>query len=141
MPTFRPDGERLLTLETNESLFYQYSWPDAKLVAKQRDFNETDDDEAIPGYYIVYLKSGLVVVQSANSRLYLFDPAKMERLTELVIEGFAPVPINEAFPGLKDKALYSPIGSFERFGDILVATTGRHVKNQAMLLFSEDDLI
>ena len=125
MPAFHPDGKRLLTLENSELLFYSYTWPDAAIVAKQREFTEAEreGDETYPGYSIVYLKNGLAIVQSCTDRLYLFDPKKMERLEELVIEGVEPVQV------------------FTRFGDVLAATTNRNVKNQAIALFAEDELI
>ena len=143
MPVFHPDGKRCLTLENDEQLFYSYTWPDASLVAKQRDYIDIDreDEEVYPNYSMTYLRNGLAVVQSASMRLYLFDPEKMERLDELVIEGFEPVPIKEVFTNLKDdKSLYSPIERLERFGDMLVAKTGRHAENQALILLSEEDL-
>jgi len=51
------------------------------------------------------------------------------------------VPTNKIFPNLKDESLYSPIAMFERMGDIILAKTSKYVKNQAMLLFTEDELI
>ena len=70
----------------------------------------------------------------------LFGLEKMERLEELVIEGFEPVSTKEFFPNLNYESLYSPIVMFERFGDLLVAKTGKHIKNQALVLISEDEL-
>ena len=146
MPAFRPDGKRLLTLENDEQLFYSYSWPGMSLVARQRRHTEKGgaDEEAAPGYSIVYLNNGLAVVQSESGRLYLLDPEKMERLEELVIAGFEPVPIHEVFPNLSDDGngpLFSPIEIFGRLSDVLVAITNKRAKNKAIVLLSEDELV
>ena len=141
MPAFRPDGRRLLTLEKDEGLFYSYTWPEAELLAKQQDF-AFDDEELCNNYCIIYLQNGLAIVQSASDRFYLLDLDKMERLEELVIEGFAPVPTNVIYPRLKDdESLCSPIVLFERLGDLLVAKTDERWKEQAMVLLREDEVI
>ena len=145
IPAFHPDGGRLLDLENDEQLFYTYDWPAATLIARQRDFTEAkwndEEGEALPGFSLVYLKNGQAVVQSASYRFYLFDPEKMARLEELVIDGFEPLPTKEIFPRLEDdESLCSQLVSLERMGDVLIARTGKEIKNQALLLFTEDEL-
>jgi hypothetical protein len=142
MPTFHPSGKRLLTLENDEKLYYSYSWPETELLAKQRNFSR-DNEEDCSNYCMVYLQNGLAVVQSATDRLYLFDPDKMDRLEELVIKDFEPVPTNVLYyPNLKnDETLCSPLEVIERLGDLIVARTNKRWKEQAMVLLKEDELI
>jgi hypothetical protein len=138
-PAWRPDGKLLLTLENDEYVYYQYSWPEPAVLARQADVDFEDDDDNIrPGYELVYLKDGRAVTQSATYRLFLFDPDKMERMAEIIIPGYEPVPTNTVFPRLKeDTAPYSLITYFSRVGDIFIARTGEEAKEQAVFLFNE----
>ena len=47
--------------------------------------------------------------QSMNYRFYLFDLIKMERIEELVIDGFEPAPTREMYPRLDDDTLFSTV--------------------------------
>ena len=145
VPVFHPDSRRLLTLDNDDRFFYTYTWPDETLIAKQDSTKVNwDDTETINDYYFEYLKNGLAFVQSFNYRFYLFDPTKMERLEELVIEGFEPRQglYKELYPNTKeDGTLHSPLQSFERTGNVLLARTCHLLKNQATVLIAEDDLI
>ncbi|MDR1821101.1 MAG: hypothetical protein LBQ91_01555 [Oscillospiraceae bacterium] len=136
-PAWHPEGKKLLTLENDEHRYYQYSWPEPAVLARQEDVDFEDDDDNIrPGYGLVFLRDGLAVTQSATYRLFLFDPDKMERIAEIVIPGFEPMPTNVVFPRLKDDtAPYSLITYFSRVGNIFIARTGKETKTQAVFLF------
>ncbi|MHC6202466.1 hypothetical protein ACYULU_04640 [Breznakiellaceae bacterium SP9] len=136
-PAWHPEGKKLLTLENDEYVYYQYSYPTLAVLTRQEDIDFEDDDDNIrPAYEMVFLQGGLAVTQSAAYRLFLFDPDKMERIAEIVIAGFEPVPTNEVFPRLKeDTAPYSLIANFSRIGEIFIAKTGAEAKKQAVFLF------
>jgi hypothetical protein len=143
LPAFSPYMTWLLTLENDEQLYYAYSWPGLSLVARQRDYTDEvreNDEEAYPGYSMIFLRNGLAITQSASYRFYLFDPMKMERLSEIVIAGFEPLPVREVFSHTNDEAPYSILDSIARHGGFLAAKTAREAKSQALLIFREDDL-
>ena len=146
LPEFNPNSDRLLTLENDKNLYYSYTWEDLSLVSKQLDYPdhmriEDSDNDFYPGYQMIYLSNNLAITQSANYRFYLFDPVRMERIEEVVIAGFEPLPTYEVFPNLNDETLYSTVTYFARHGGFLAAITGPGAKKQALIIFKEDDLL
>ncbi|MDR2527546.1 MAG: hypothetical protein LBD04_00810 [Synergistaceae bacterium] len=146
LPAFHPNLDRLLVLENDENLYYAYAWPELSLIAKQREYTKEEwvmegNSELFPGYHMIYLQNDLAVTQSANYRFYLFDPVRMERIEELVIEGFEPVPTREVYPRLDDDTLFSTVLCFHRHGDFLVAATLKEAKTRALIVFKEEELL
>jgi len=142
--TFHPNENRFMAQEQNENLFYCYSWPDKSLIAKQRELTEEEEEkeDSCSSIYFAYLKNGMAIIKSELGRLHLFDPEKMERIEEIIIEGFEPMPINEIYRGLKEEELCLPTKSFERLGNLMVVTTdSNYSKVKGIIIFLEDDVI
>jgi hypothetical protein len=134
-PAWHPEGQKLLTLENDEHVHYQYSYPKMEVLSQQKSV-DLEDENSIPGYEMVFLQGGLAVTQGATFRLFLFDPDKMERLYELVIKDFEPVPTNVVFPRLQeDTEPYSLIANFSRVGEMFIAKTGAEATRQAVFVF------
>jgi hypothetical protein len=141
-PAWRHDGKRLLTLDIDGRTYLCFSYPALERLPTQGQAGIGDGEPPALGYEMLWLTDDTAVVQSGDYRFWLFDPVGMQRLQEVVVNGWEPVPTCEAFPRLQDEiAPFSVIESWGRVGDLLLATTLGGWRNPALLVFTESELV
>ncbi len=139
-PAWSPDGTKIITLENDAQIYAHFSCPQYKLLGEQEDI-DFDNEDLMPGYNMIYLKNGLVIVQNMNYRHFLFDPVKLKRIGEIAFCGYEPVPANQIYKNLKDdNTLCSRIVYFDRIGNILTAQTSDK-DNEPVTVFIDEDML
>jgi hypothetical protein len=85
------------------------------------DYVEEDGEDERPGYDACFLNRTHVLVGSQEGRLFVFDAPRGTFVSEIHVEGHAPVPLSEKYPSLSDQGLVSDLASFGRCGESVVA--------------------
>lgn len=142
-PAWLPSGKKLLSLENDTQAYVSITYPEIDIISEQTvDYNQDMeyDEYQMSGYGMIYLKNGLAVVQNPNYCYFLFDPIKMERLEEIVFQGYEPVPAHKIYKLLKDdNALCSQLVYFYRIADNLLAAKTDEKNNEPLILLVKED--